>query len=53
MNYTKYILVHWPESQHFIGIEGCYYVDPMDDDSLSQAMVVPEDIYSKIMDGED
>lgn len=44
---TKYILVEWPESQHFIGVEGCHYVSLNEDDDLSmdQAMFVPEEIY--------
>lgn len=27
---TKYILVHWPESQYFIGMEGCYHTHLME-----------------------
>lgn len=46
---TKYILVHWPESQYFIGMEDCYYIDAMKDSKLSQAMFVPEETYNKIM----
>lgn len=42
---TKYLLVLWPESQHFIGIENCYYINPMDDVNLDQAMFVPEEIF--------
>lgn len=49
---TKYILVHWPESQHFIGIENCYYINPMDNINLDQAMFVPENVYNKIMNNE-
>lgn len=45
----KYILVEWPESQHFIGMENCYYINPMEDSSLDQAMFVPEEVYYKIM----
>ena len=50
MEKTKYILVYWPESQYFIGIEGCYHVLPLihDTENLDQAMFVPEDIYNKI-----
>jgi len=48
---TKYLLVLWPESQHFIGIEGCYSVYPSinDTENLDGAMFVPEDIYNEIM----
>ena len=46
---TRYILVHWPESQYFIGIEHCYYIDPMEDNNLDQEMFVPEETYNKIM----
>lgn len=45
----KYILVRWPESQYFIGIENCYYINPMGDINLDQAMFVPEETYNKIM----
>ena len=54
---TKYLLVLWPESQSFIGVKDCYYVSIDDEEdydlALDQAMFVPEDIYSKIMNGED
>lgn len=51
---TKYILVEWPDSQHFIGIEGCYYVQPSinDAENLDQAIFVPENIYNKITNNE-
>ena len=46
---TKYLLVLWPHSQYFIGIKGCYYVQPSinDVENLDQAIFVPEDIYNK------
>ena len=43
----RYILVEWPESQYFIGREGCYYCNPEEDDQLDQAIFVPENIYEK------
>ena len=43
----KYILVEWPESQYFMGREGCYYCSPREDDHLDQAIFVPENIYEK------
>lgn len=46
---TKYILVHWPESQYFIGMESCYCIDAMKDSNLNQAIFVPEETYNKIM----
>lgn len=47
---TKYILVKWPECQHFIGIKGCYFISLGDDDlELDQAVFVPEKTYNKIM----
>ena len=46
---TKYVFVHWPESQYFIGIEHCYYINPMGDVNLDQAMFVPEKTYNKII----
>lgn len=49
---TKYILVHWPESQHFIGREDCYYIDPIGNINLDQAMFVSEEIYDKVMKNE-
>lgn len=49
MERTKYILVEWPESQYFIGTEGCYHINPMGDVNLDQAMVVPEEIYNKMI----
>ena len=44
----KYILVDWPESQHFIGVKGCYFIslNEEDDLSLEQAMFVPENVYN-------
>jgi hypothetical protein len=44
----RYILVEWPESQEFIGQEGCYYCSPGEDDQLDQAMFVPEDLYCEV-----
>ncbi len=43
----RYVLVEWPESQEFIGREGCYYCSPTEDGQLDQAMFVPENIYKK------
>ena len=43
----RYILVEWPESQQFIGREGCYYCSPTEDGQLDQAMFVPEKEYYK------
>ena len=47
---TKYILVEWPDSQYFMGVEGCYYVYPSINDTknLDGALFVPENIYNKI-----
>ena len=45
----KYFLVHWPESQYFMGVKGCYHIYPMEDINLDQAMFVSEEIYNKIM----
>ena len=50
---TKYLLVLWPESQHFIGIENCYHINPMEDVDLDQAMFVPENTYYEIMNNYD
>jgi len=44
----KYILVEWPESQEFIGREGCYYCSPTENGHLDQAMFVPEDLYCEL-----
>lgn len=48
MERTKYILVEWPESQYFIGIKDCYYVQPSinDRENLNGALFVPENIYN-------
>ena len=43
----RYVLVEWPESQEFIGREGCYYCSPTEDEQLDQAMFVPEKEYCK------
>lgn len=46
----KYLLVEWPESQHFIGMENCYPCLSYDEDTFSdldQAMFVPENLYHK------
>lgn len=51
---TKYLLVLWPASQLFIGIEDCYQVNPsINDKNLDAAMFVPEETYNKIMNGYD
>ena len=54
MNETKYILVEWPDSQYFIGIKGCYYVQPSinDAENLDGALFVPENIYNEITNRE-
>ena len=46
---TKYLLVQWPESQHFIGVKGCYFIslNENDDLKLDQAMFVPEEIFNE------
>ena len=44
----RYILVEWPESQYFIGQEGCYYCSPGKDEQLDQAMFVSEDLYCEV-----
>lgn len=47
---SRYVLVEWPESQHFIGVEGCYFCQCDDENSfgtLDQAIFVPEDLYCK------
>lgn len=49
---TKYLLVLWPESQYFMGLEHCYYVNPMGNIDLDQAMFVPEEIYNAVMNYE-
>lgn len=51
---TKYILVEWPESQYFIGVKGCYFIqlNEEDDLSLDQAMFVPEEIFNAVMNYE-
>ena len=46
----RYILVQWPESQHFIGVKGCFFCQCNEEDSFGdndQAMFVPEDLYCK------
>lgn len=48
----KYFLVHWPESQYFIGIDNCYYISTTRDINLDQAMFVPVEIYNKVMNNE-
>jgi hypothetical protein len=47
---NRYILVEWPESQEFIGRDGCYFcqINENDDLSLDQAMFVPEDLYCEV-----
>lgn len=47
----RYVLVEWPESQEFIGREGCYYCSPTEDGQLDQAMFVPENIYDYYING--
>ena len=47
---TKYLLVLWPESQSFIGIDECFQINPsINDENLDGAMFVPEETYNKIM----
>lgn len=46
----RYILVEWPDSQHFMGESGCYFCQCNDENSfgaLDQAMFVPEKLYSE------
>ena len=46
---SRYVLVEWPESQEFIGRDGCYFCQVnKDDDQLDQAMFVPEDLYCEV-----
>ena len=47
---SRYILVEWPESQEFIGRDGCYFCQINEDDDLSldQSMFVPEDLYCEV-----
>lgn len=47
---TRYILVEWPDSQHFMGVQGCYFCQCNDENSfgtLDQAMFVPEEIFNE------
>lgn len=46
---NKYILVEWPHSQYFIGIKGCYYVQPSinDTENLDRALFVPEEVFNE------
>ena len=45
---TKYLLVQWPESQSFIGVEGCFQINPsINDKNLDGAMFVPEEIFNE------
>jgi hypothetical protein len=44
----RYVLVEWPESQEFIGREGCYYCSPTENVQLDQAMFIPEDLYCEV-----
>jgi len=48
---TEFIIVTWPESQYFIGMEGCYLVndDKGLDDFGSSAYFVQKDIYEKVI----
>lgn len=48
INIMRYILVGWPESQKFIGREGCYYCNPTENVQLDQAIFVPEDLYCEV-----
>lgn len=41
----KYIKIDWPESQKWMGKEGCYGV-PMSDDSNEFSVFVPETLYN-------
>lgn len=47
MNEDYYILVQWPESQDFIGVEGAYFCDH--EDLGSSAYFVRKDVYDKVM----
>lgn len=44
---TKYILVEWPDSQHFIGHPDCHLCVELD-----SAWFVPETLYNKIANNE-
>lgn len=52
----RYGLVTWPESQDFIGMEGCILVDPplneKDPTALDSAYLVPENITGPLDSGE-
>ena len=51
-NMTRYLLVEWPESQEFIGMDGCYFCQCNDENSfgdLDQALFVPEELYNQKM----
>ena len=48
----RYVLVEWPESQEFIGMDGCYFCQCNDENSfgdLDQALFVPEALYNQKM----
>lgn len=52
MSKTRYLLVEWPESQEFIGMDGCYFCQCDDENSfgdLDQALFVPEELYNQKM----
>ena len=51
VNIMRYVLVEWPESQEFIGREGCHYCSPTEDGQLDQAMFVPENVYDYYING--
>lgn len=44
---TKYILVHWPESQNFIGMKNCYHINSIENLDLDQAIFVPKEIFDE------
>ena len=45
---TKYLLVQRPESQSFIGVKGCYQVQPLNDtENLDGAVFVPEELFNE------
>lgn len=48
---NKYLLVQWPESQHFIGHPKCYLCQSLDwnEKEYDSAYFVPEDVYDEVM----
>ena len=42
----RYVLIHWPESQEFIGHPECFLAQNTNEE-LDSAYFVPEDVYCK------